>query len=141
MRTVAVSSDHSSAPRFGGSERIRPNISPPIRALADGYSSKLMVTENICSSSVSGAKSIVFTSWRDTIDILGALLAKRGILFSRIDGRTSPEERTVKVSEFQHDPQILVLLMTINSGADGLTLTQASQVRIVKPHWNPALDS
>lgn len=40
-----------------GSERITPNISPPIRALADGYSSKLtIVTENICSSSAAGAK-------------------------------------------------------------------------------------
>ncbi|KAL6690984.1 SNF2 family N-terminal domain-containing protein [Trichoderma pleuroticola] len=125
-----------------GSEKIAPNISPPVRALADGYSSKLMtVIQNICRSSItSGAKSIIFTSWRDTIDILGALLTERGVLFSRIDGRTSPTERTVKVSEFQHNPKILVLLMTINSGAVGLTLTRASQVHIVEPHWNPALE-
>ncbi|QYS97699.1 hypothetical protein H0G86_004920 [Trichoderma simmonsii] len=126
-----------------GSKEDTPNISPLARALADGYSSKLMtVTQNILkSSSVSGAKSIVFTSWRDTIDILGAMLADRGVLFAKIDGRTSLTERTMNIAEFQHSPKISVLLMTINSGAVGLTLTQASQVHIVEPHWNPAIEN
>jgi len=63
--------------------------------------------------------SIVFTSWRSTLDILGDMLSQRGIASLRIDGRVNSVDRTAILSEFHEDPKVPVLLLTIGSGAVG----------------------
>ncbi|ENH75895.1 Putative SWI/SNF-related matrix-associated actin-dependent regulator of chromatin subfamily A member 3-like 3 [Fusarium oxysporum f. sp. cubense race 1] len=72
------------------------------------------VINNIKSSCLDpSSKSVVFSSWRDTLDILATMLGAE---------------------------VIRVLLISINTGAVGLTLTQANMVHIVEPQWNPAIE-
>ncbi|KAL3600100.1 hypothetical protein FPOAC2_04331 [Fusarium poae] len=84
--------------------------------------------------------SVVFSSWRDTLDILAAMLTAEGILFVQVDGRNPLVGRTELLSRFRLDPYIKVLLISINTGAVGLTLTEANMVHIVEPQWNPTIE-
>ncbi|KAI8711490.1 hypothetical protein NCS52_01412700 [Fusarium sp. LHS14.1] len=107
-----------------------------------GHSTKLSsVIENI-TGSLPGSKNIVFTAWRSTLDLLERMLTENGIQYRRIDGRVSISERTERLKEFQFDPQnsIPVLLLSIETGAVGLTLTAADRVHIVEPQWNPSVE-
>ncbi|KAL6355458.1 hypothetical protein LRP88_11048 [Fusarium phalaenopsidis] len=83
-----------------------------------------------------------FTAWRSTLDLLERMLARHGIQCRRIDGRVSISDRTQRLSEFQFDPDnnIPVLLLSIETGAVGLTLTAADRVHIVEPQWNPSVE-
>jgi len=63
--------------------------------------------------------SLVFTSWRTTLDILANVLTDKGIPWLRIDGRVSFSGRLEILSKFREDPDIPVLLMSIESGAVG----------------------
>lgn len=114
-----------------------PNSSFGLQA---GYSSKLVaVTDNI-QKSLNDSKSLVFTSWRSTLDILVNMLTDRGIPCLRIDGRVSFSDRLEILSKFRGDPNTPVLLMSIETGAVGLTLTVANRVHIVEPQWNPSVE-
>ncbi|KAF5620267.1 hypothetical protein F52700_11589 [Fusarium sp. NRRL 52700] len=99
------------------------------------------VVDNIKKSCMdAGSKSVVFSSWRDTLDILAAILGAEGIAFVQVDGRNPLAGRTELLTKFCQDPMIPVLLISINTGAVGLTLTQANMVHIVEPQWNPAIE-
>ncbi|KAF3316751.1 hypothetical protein TWF173_001414 [Orbilia oligospora] len=106
-----------------------------------GYSSKLSaVISNIEESSCSGSKSLAFTKWRSTLEILGEMFSNVGIKFLRIDGGTNAINRSSIVKRFQEDVSISVLIMTIDSCAVGLTLTNADKVHMIEPQWNPAIE-
>ncbi|KAM0496298.1 hypothetical protein ACHAP8_007559 [Fusarium lateritium] len=45
-----------------------------------------------------------------------------------------------QLKEFRQDPDLKVLLISINTGAVGLTLTEANIVHIVEPQWNPTIE-
>ncbi|EXK82533.1 hypothetical protein FOQG_13103 [Fusarium oxysporum f. sp. raphani 54005] len=99
------------------------------------------VINNIKSSCLDpSSKSVVFSSWRDTLDILATMLGAEGIAFVQVDGRNPLVGRTELLSKFCQDPVIRILLISINTGAVGLTLTQANMVHIVEPQWNPAIE-
>ncbi|CAF3490676.1 unnamed protein product [Fusarium graminearum] len=99
------------------------------------------VVENINLSCLDkDSKSVVFSSWRDTLDILAKILMSEGIPFVQIDGRNPLMGRTELLSRFRQDPTVKVLLISINTGAVGLTLTEANMVHIVEPQWNPTIE-
>lgn len=68
---------------------------------------------------ITNVNSLVFTAWRTTLDSLTVLLQQRNITYLRIDGLIKATERSQILSRFQTDPEVAVLLMTINSGAVG----------------------
>ncbi|GAW21806.1 hypothetical protein ANO14919_113310 [Xylariales sp. No.14919] len=104
------------------------------------FSTKLAtVVENVARSGP-GAKSIIFSYWTSTLDILSRLLSEVRIPYRQVDGRTSYARRSEGLKAFKEDPQVLVLLMSIESGAVGLNLTVASNVHLVEPQWNPAVE-
>ncbi|KAK6343599.1 hypothetical protein TWF730_011190 [Orbilia blumenaviensis] len=107
-----------------------------------GCSSKLnAVVSNILEASRSGSKSIAFTSWRLTSNMLSDMLSQAGVSFLQIDGTTNALRRSSVVAKFQEDQSVAVLIMTIDSCAVGLTLTNADQVHIIEPQWNPAIEA
>ncbi|CEN59397.1 hypothetical protein ASPCAL01848 [Aspergillus calidoustus] len=69
-----------------------------------------------------GSKSIVFTFWTQTLDILCPKLERRG------------------VHQFQNSPHFTVLLMTYGTGAVGLNLTAANRIHLLEPQWNPSVE-
>ncbi|RSL61430.1 hypothetical protein CEP54_006267 [Fusarium duplospermum] len=62
------------------------------------------------------------------------------IVARRIDGSLSNKDRVRVLEEFQKDQSVSVLLITVQTGAVGLTLTVATQVHIVEPQWNPSVE-
>jgi SWI/SNF-related matrix-associated actin-dependent regulator of chromatin subfamily A3 len=81
----------------------------------------------------------------------------RGIVYSRIDGAVPAPRRSKIIDDFQHNPEMAVLLMTIGTGAVGygvdppskqmtlmdvisLNLTAANRVHLLEPQWNPSVE-
>ncbi|KAF0638054.1 hypothetical protein FPSE5266_09590 [Fusarium pseudograminearum] len=99
------------------------------------------VVQNIKTSCLDkDSKSVVFSSWRDTLDILATILMSERISFVQVDGRNPLMGRTELLSKFREDRTVKVLLISINTGAVGLTLTEANIVHIVEPQWNPTIE-
>ncbi|KAI6776491.1 hypothetical protein HG530_000436 [Fusarium avenaceum] len=99
------------------------------------------VIDNVKASCIDGnSKSVVFSSWRDTLDILAKMLLADDIEFVQVDGRNPLTGRTELLSRFRQDANVRVLLISINTGAVGLTLTEANIVHIVEPQWNPTIE-
>ncbi|CAI6339364.1 unnamed protein product [Periconia digitata] len=87
-----------------------------------------------------GVKSIVFSTWRLTLDIVERGLAKSGIQSVRFDGKVPQAQRQPVLDRFRTDPNVRVMLLTIQCGAVGLTLTEASRAYLMEPHWNPTIE-
>ncbi|KAM0963219.1 hypothetical protein ACFX15_021781 [Malus domestica] len=88
----------------------------------------------------SGAKSIVFSQWTTFLDLLESPMKKRGIGFLRFDGKLSQTQRERVLNEFNDSRGKMVLLTSLKTGGVGLNLTAASNVFILDPWWNPAVE-
>ncbi|KAH7330240.1 SNF2 family N-terminal domain-containing protein [Rhexocercosporidium sp. MPI-PUGE-AT-0058] len=87
-----------------------------------------------------GSKSLVFSYWTLTLDLLETLLARNNIRSVRIDGRVGYEQRLAALESFRNDPEVSVLLMSIQTGSVGLNLALANRVHIIEPQWNPSVE-
>ncbi|CAL9782642.1 unnamed protein product [Musa acuminata subsp. burmannicoides] len=87
----------------------------------------------------SGEKSIVFSQWTAFLDLLEIPLRK-GIGFLRLDGKLSRKKREIVLKEFSESRDKMVLLMSLKAGGVGLNLTAASNVFLMDPWWNPAVE-
>ncbi|KAK1750444.1 SNF2 family N-terminal domain-containing protein [Echria macrotheca] len=85
-------------------------------------------------------KSVVFSSWRMTLDLVEIGLKQAGVSYLRFDGKVRQQDRQTIIDRFRKDPTIQVFLLTISCGAVGLTLTEASRAYLVEPHWNPTIE-
>ncbi|XP_022723142.1 DNA repair protein RAD5B [Durio zibethinus] len=88
----------------------------------------------------SGEKSIVFSQWTSFLDLLEIPLRRRGIGFLRFDGRLVQKQRERVLKEFNETGEKMVLLMSLKAGGVGLNLTAASNVFLMDPWWNPAVE-
>ncbi|CZR65227.1 uncharacterized protein PAC_15127 [Phialocephala subalpina] len=87
-----------------------------------------------------GEKSVVFSYWTFTLDLIESLLIKSSISYTRIDGQHSGERREEAIQKFQTDPSIQVILVSITCGGAGLDLTAASVAYLLEPQWNPMME-
>ena len=81
------------------------------------------------------AKSLVFSSWNDVLDILGSALTENDIQFATLHAQGKFKRNLQK---FKNRDDVRVLLLPISSGANGLNLIEASHVLLVEPILNPA---
>ncbi|MED6149722.1 DNA repair protein rad5b [Stylosanthes scabra] len=95
--------------------------------------------QNIQKSSP-GEKNIVFSQWTSFFDLLENPLRRRGIEFLRYDGKLTQKQREKVLAEFNQTKEKRVLLMSLKAGGVGLNLTAASNVFIMDPWWNPAVE-
>jgi hypothetical protein len=84
------------------------------------------------------AKFVVFSQFTDSLDTLASVLADRGHGCVAISAHTAKAERQRAVSAFSTNPKIRVILVTMGTGAAGLTLTAASTVYLLEPTHSPA---
>ncbi|KAL6712951.1 hypothetical protein ACLMJK_009506 [Lecanora helva] len=82
-------------------------------------------------------KSVVFSSWTRTLDIIQPQLHARSIRCVRLDGSLSSTSRANVLRVFRTNADIKVLLATITCGGVGIDLTAASRAYIMEPQWNP----
>ncbi|KAL5066925.1 hypothetical protein RYX36_017812 [Vicia faba] len=88
----------------------------------------------------SDEKSIVFSQWTSFFDLLENPLRRRGIGFLRFDGKLTQKQREKVLKEFNNTKEKRVLLMSLKAGGVGLNLTAASNVFLMDPWWNPAVE-
>ncbi|KAJ7979907.1 DNA/RNA helicase protein [Quillaja saponaria] len=88
----------------------------------------------------SGEKSIIFSQWTSFLDLLEIALNREGIEFLRFDGKLVQKRRERVLKEFNETKEKRVLLMSLKAGGVGLNLTAASNVFLMDPWWNPAVE-
>ncbi|KAG4441377.1 hypothetical protein IFR05_003134 [Cadophora sp. M221] len=87
-----------------------------------------------------GEKSVVFSYWTYTLDLIESALISDSIRYTRVDGQLSPSKRNEAIRKFQEDPSIQVILVSITCGGAGLDLTSGSIVYLMEPQWNPMME-
>ncbi|KAF2108636.1 SNF2 family N-terminal domain-containing protein [Lophiotrema nucula] len=115
-------------------------LSGPARDLTNDMPSKVKALVADLKSLASNVKSIVFSTWRLTLDVVKAGLMDAGIQSVRFDGKVPQKQRSEVLNQFKTDPNCRVLLLTLSCGAVGLTLTEASRAYLMEPHWNPTIE-
>ncbi|KIW70325.1 hypothetical protein, variant 1 [Phialophora macrospora] len=86
-------------------------------------------------------KSIVFSCWTKTLDLIAQHLQKNNIKWGRIDGESPVSGRKATLDEFETSEDVRVLIMTTGTGAFGLNLAAANRIFIVEPQWNPSIEN
>ncbi|CAN4116553.1 unnamed protein product [Withania somnifera] len=102
--------------------------------------SKLMGCLESIRNSGSGEKSIVFSQWTSFLDLLEIPLKRKKIGYLRFDGKLSQKQRERVLKEFSDTNENTILLMSLRAGGVGLNLTAASNVFLMDPWWNPAVE-
>ncbi|XVF38405.1 hypothetical protein REPUB_Repub20aG0098900 [Reevesia pubescens] len=81
----------------------------------------------------------MFSQWTSFLDLLEIPL-KRGIGFLKFDGKLVQKQRERVLKEFNVTGEKTVLLLSFKAGGVGLNLTAASNVFLMDPWWNPAVE-
>ncbi|KAK4164613.1 SNF2 family N-terminal domain-containing protein [Cladorrhinum sp. PSN259] len=102
-----------------------------------GLSSKISTLIKDLQEQPKSTKSVVFSTWRMTLDLIETGLKQSFIKCLRFDGKVPQKDRQSVIDRFRRDPSIEVLLLTLSCGSVGLTLTVASRAYLMEPHWNP----
>ncbi len=72
---------------------------------------------------------------RQLLDLCEARLSKAGISFSSVKGGQSLDERDRAISDFQ-EGRVRVILLTVQSGGVGITLTRAPYLVMLQRSWS-----
>ncbi|KAK7981453.1 hypothetical protein PG988_003691 [Apiospora saccharicola] len=105
-----------------------------------GISTKInALMEDMCKDPP-GTKSIVFSCWTRTLDLIQRCMKDSNIDPLRIDGNCLFSQRQRIIKHFEEDPSAHVLLMTTGTGAHGLNLTAANRIFIFELQWNPSIE-
>ncbi|BGP02413.1 SNF2 family helicase [Rhodotorula toruloides] len=99
-----------------------------------------------------GVKSLVFSQWTSHLDRIEAALVAEGITSCRFDGSMRQDKREEVIKSFtvpnknatagskEDRKNPMVMLLSLKAGALGLNLTVASQVFLMDPWWQPAIE-
>ncbi|RYP57436.1 hypothetical protein DL770_010676 [Monosporascus sp. CRB-9-2] len=85
-------------------------------------------------------KSVVFSFWTTSLDMVQRGLDRVQIRYVRVDGTVDPARRQRALEQLQSVDDVKVILLTISCGGVGLDLTAASRVHLLEPQWNPAVE-
>jgi SWI/SNF-related matrix-associated actin-dependent regulator of chromatin subfamily A3 len=94
--------------------------------------------------------SIVFSTWRLTLDVIRIGLDRESISYVRYDGKVPHKDRQSVLDRFKTDTTIRVMLLTLSCGAVGYVVTLASpavlprtrhKLTLDQPHSNHSLPS
>lgn len=92
-------------------------------------------------NNLSNNKVLVFSQFKEMLNLLGAALQQANIPYFHFDGDTKVEDRMSLVAQFQHEENTTnVFLMSLKTGNAGITLTAADYVFLVDPWWNSAIE-
>ncbi|BFY99657.1 hypothetical protein BsWGS_02697 [Bradybaena similaris] len=112
------------------------------RTLSDPkYCGKMKVLQGLLSAfTANHDKVLVFSYSTRLLDIIEQYVISQGLVYRRIDGKTSSQHRQDIVKRFNSDSSIFLCLISTKAGGLGLNLTGANRVVIFDPNWNPSHD-
>ena len=86
------------------------------------------------------AKTLVFSTWPDVLDILASALEENNIPYAALHKNVTATQNKYKrnIQKFKNRGDVKVLLMPISQGANGLNLVEANHVILTEPLLNPA---
>ncbi|KAK2745332.1 hypothetical protein FQN55_006237 [Onygenales sp. PD_40] len=117
------------------------NLSQDDYFQSEGHSSKIAALIADVQQDLWQTKSIIFSCWTRTLDLIAKYLNQSMIPFARIDGECTLPRRQEILNDFSQSNGKPVLIMTTGTGAVGLNLTSANRVFIVEPQWNPSVEN
>lgn len=86
-----------------------------------------------------GRKVLVFSQFAELLKRVAPRLDAAGFSYCHLDGGTPAKERRTLVDRFQAG-ETDVFLLSLKAGGIGLNLTAASEVILLDPWWNPAVE-
>ncbi len=98
-----------------------------------------LLTEQLMETVANGRKALVFGNFLSVIESVSQDLSEADIPYLSMTGST--RNRQVLIDQFQNDPRIKVLVMTLKTGGIGLNLTAADTIFIFDPWWNMAAEN
>lgn len=87
-----------------------------------------------------GRRVLVFSQFTEHLRLAGEALTAHGITYRYFDGSTAAKKRDTEVAAFMGG-QGDAFLLSVKAGGVGLNLTAASDVVILDPWWNPAVEN
>lgn len=86
-----------------------------------------------------GRRALVFSQFTEHLALVRESLDEMGLKYRYLDGSTPEKQRRGEVDAFQRGEGDLFLL-SLKAGGTGLNLTAATDVIILDPWWNPAVE-
>ncbi|CAK9311503.1 unnamed protein product [Citrullus colocynthis] len=93
-----------------------------------------------CPPTEEPVKTIVFSQWTSMLDLVEMSLNEACIQYRRLDGTMSLVSRDRAVKDFNSDPEIPVMLMSLKAGNLGLNMVAACHVILLDLWWNPTTE-
>ena len=91
------------------------------------------IAEDVNSLATSTRKVIVFSQYKNTMQLLMQALEAREVRFAYLTGSMTQRKRTKMIDAFQTDDEVNVFLLSVRSGAVGIDLTAASDIVFAEP--------
>ncbi len=89
-----------------------------------------------------GESVLIFTQFARMGDLLARLLGERlGTTIPFVHGGLSSKRRREEIERFNTSPSASVMILSLRTGAFGLTLTKANHVIHLDRWWNPAVEA
>ncbi|KAK6931777.1 SNF2, N-terminal [Dillenia turbinata] len=85
-------------------------------------------------------KAIVFSQWTRMLDLVETSLNQHLIQYRRLDGTMPLSARDKAVKDFNADPEVIVMLMSLKAGNLGLNMVAACHVIMLDLWWNPTTE-
>ncbi|XP_010908905.1 helicase-like transcription factor CHR28 isoform X1 [Elaeis guineensis] len=85
-------------------------------------------------------KAIIFSQWTSMLDLLEFSLNQSLMQYRRLDGTMSLNSRDRAVKDFNTDPEVRVMLMSLKAGNLGLNMVAACHVILLDLWWNPTTE-
>ncbi|TGO72033.1 hypothetical protein BELL_0500g00090 [Botrytis elliptica] len=124
-----------------GNKRKAHSLTTSSKFESTGIASKMKELMKDVNRNQTGGKSIIFSCWTTSLDLVGHHLKLCGLPFERIDGSCTRAQRYDILQKYTTDENIRILIMTTGTGAEGLNITVANYVYILEPQWNPMVEA
>lgn len=85
-------------------------------------------------------KSIIFSQFVNFLEMLSWRLERAGFRCVKIYGTMSQSQRKASIEAFQNNMNIQIFLISLKAGGLALNLTEANNVFLMDPWWNPAVE-
>ncbi|KAK3433163.1 hypothetical protein EUGRSUZ_D00684 [Eucalyptus grandis] len=85
-------------------------------------------------------KAIVFSQWTRMLDLLEGRLKDSSIQYRRLDGTMSVHARDKAVKDFNTQPEVTVMIMSLKAASLGLNMVSACHVLLLDLWWNPTTE-